>query len=84
MASEKIIMYSIACPQCKLLEKKFNELGIEYELENVKDDTEKLGEAIKIGEEAGIKSFPFVKVNDKYMNFGEALKWAKGAYKNEN
>ena len=84
MASEKIIMYSIACPQCKTLEREFNKLGVEYELENIKDDTKKWGEAIKIAEEAGIKSFPFVKVNDKCMNFGEALRWAKGAYQNGN
>ena len=84
MASEKIIMYSIGCPQCKNLERQFNKLGIEYELEMVNYTEEKGQKIVKEAEDAGLKSFPFVKVNDKYMNFGEALRWAKGAYQNGN
>ena len=81
MASEKVIMYSKGCPQCKALERKFDKLGIEYEIEN---DTEKMLEAMDRAEKAGIKSFPFIKVNDKYMDYGEAIDWVREVYQNGN
>lgn len=83
MASEKIIMYSVGCPMCKNLEKKFNKLGVEYELENDFAKIDESGE-LKRAESVGIKSFPFIKVNDKYMDYGEAIDWLREVYQNGN
>lgn len=63
----QIIMYTTHCPNCKVLAMKMKEKNIDY--------VEKTGidEMIQLG----IRSVPYLKVDDKLLNFVEALKWVR-------
>lgn len=63
-----IILYSTNCPKCKILEKKLIDADIIFV---IKDDED---EMIK----KGFTSAPMLEVDDKIMDFGEAVKWVKG------
>lgn len=62
---EKVTLYTIGCPRCKILEKKLNEKGIKYL--SVSDEKEMVT--------LGIDSLPVLYVDGLKMNFGEAVKW---------
>lgn len=63
-----IKLFSTHCPKCNVLEMKFKEKGIQYEL--VTDDEDLL----KTAKALGIMSAPFVVGEDKkYYTFPEAL-----------
>lgn len=61
----EIKLYTTHCPQCKALETKLNKKAIIY---SVCEDVEEM-------KELGFKSAPILKVNDKYYNFSDAIKW---------
>lgn len=61
----KIVLYTIGCPQCKVLEKKLDSKGIQYEVNESKEEMIALG----------IKSAPVLKIDDRLMKFSEAVKW---------
>ena len=63
--NKKIILYTIGCPNCRVLERKLDSKGIKYQ--SVTD--------LQIMEEKGIKSAPFLEVGDELMNFSQALRW---------
>ena len=62
-----IVFYTTHCPMCNVLKKKLDEKQIPY-TENTNTD-----EMIKLG----FTQVPILKINDKYMNFVDSLKWIK-------
>ena len=63
----KCVLYSNGCPKCKVLTKKLNEGGINYE---VVTDIEKV-------REKGFMTLPLLEVDGKNMAFGDAIKWVE-------
>lgn len=62
----KVVLYTIDCPKCKVLEKKMKMKGIEFEACH---DMKKM-------EELGMTSAPRVQVDDgELMDFTKANKW---------
>lgn len=62
-----IILYTIDCPKCKVLERKLEEKNIQYE---VCKDT-------NIMAEKGYMYLPILEIDDKVFNFKEAVDWIK-------
>lgn len=62
---DKIILYSTNCPKCKVIEKKLNAKGLEYEVSN----------DIEFLITKGFKQAPVLQVGYQYMPFAEANKW---------
>ena len=60
-----VTLYSIGCPKCNILEKKLNDAGITYLLI---DDR-------RILEKKGFDFMPVLEVDDKMMNYNEAINW---------
>lgn len=59
------ILYSTGCPKCEVLKKKLAEKGIQYTENNSVDEMLKLG----------IEAVPVLKVNDRLLDFKEAVDW---------
>jgi glutaredoxin-related protein len=62
-----VTFYSTGCPKCKILEAKLKEANIEYEKVTDIEEFKKLG----------IMSAPVLKVDDKVLPFGDAVRWVK-------
>lgn len=60
-----VVLYSIDCPKCKILEKKLDQAGIQYDV--CKDRG--------IMEQKGFDFMPVLDVDGQIMDFGEAAKW---------
>lgn len=60
----KPILYTIDCPSCKVLEKKLEIKGIEYDTVDC-----------RINNPKGITQFPQLEVDGNLMNYGDANKW---------
>lgn len=60
-----IILYSIDCPKCKILEKKLNNVGITYSVVKDRD----------IIRYKGMDLMPVLEVDGKRMGFKEAVDW---------
>jgi hypothetical protein len=61
-----MILFSTNCPQCKVLEKKLIQKGIEFEITN------DIQELIDLG----IKRAPILKTDDnQYLDFSNAIKY---------
>ena len=58
-----IILYTVDCPKCKVLEKKLNNANISFE---VCKDT-------KLMAEKNISKLPMLEVDDKMLTFKEAV-----------
>lgn len=67
-----VTLFTTHCPQCNVLEKVLKQNNIEF---NTVDNQE---EILKVAEEKQIYTSPILKVDDKYMEFKEALAWARG------
>lgn len=61
-------MYTTGCPRCNVLKKKLDEKGIQYEMITDKD--------IMISK--GFSVIPILEVDDRIMEFAEAVKWING------
>lgn len=59
------ILYSTGCPKCDVLKKKLAEKGVQYTENNSVDEMLKLG----------IEAVPVLKVNDRLLDFKEAVDW---------
>ena len=60
-----VVLYSTHCPKCKVLETKMKQKKVEYvEVDDVDAMLAK-----------GIKSAPYLEVDDTMMDFNEAVKW---------
>ena len=62
---QDIVLYSTHCPKCRILETKLKQKGIKYTEEN---DVKKMLDM-------GLKSVPWLCVDGKMMDFGQANKW---------
>ena len=60
-----ITLFSTGCPRCLVLEQKLKQQGINFKIEH------DIQEII----EKGFMSAPILKVNNRYLEFGEAVKW---------
>lgn len=60
-----MVLYSTGCPVCKILEKKLNEKGINYETNTNVDYMLTLG----------ITSVPVLEVNGNLLKAKEAMEW---------
>lgn len=61
----KIILYTIGCPKCKVLESKLDKKGIKYER----------CEDIETMRQKNLKSAPVLEVDGELMEFSLAIKW---------
>ena len=60
-----IKFYTTHCPKCRVLELKLKQKGIDYEeFDNVEEMLAK-----------GLTSAPYLEVDDKLLNFSEAVKY---------
>lgn len=64
---EKVILYTIHCPQCKVLSIKLDRANIKYEV----------CEDLELMKAKGFLSMPVLQVGDKIYNFKQALEWVK-------
>lgn len=63
---EVIVVYTIGCPQCDILEKKLQQKQIVYN--TINDE--------KIFDKLNIEEFPMMSVNDgPLMNYKQAITW---------
>lgn len=60
----KPILYTIDCPACKILEKKLNNKGIEYDTIDARENNPK-----------SMTEFPQLEVDGNIMNYSDAAKW---------
>ena len=60
-----IILFSNNCPRCKILKQKLDNKQIKY---IISDDFDEIIEQ-------GLQTAPILKVDDKYLQFGEAIKF---------
>jgi hypothetical protein len=63
-----IILYTIDCPRCKVLEKKLQQKGINYSICN----------DIKIMTEKNIQELPVLSIDEKLYQYKEAINWING------
>ena len=63
--NDEIVLYSTDCPKCKVLESKLQTAGIFY-TKNTNVDT-----MLSLG----FTTTPKLKVNNKYLDFSQAVKW---------
>ena len=59
----KIILYTIDCPKCKILEKKLNMNNIQYDI--CKDT--------KLMEEKNIQKLPMLSIDERLYSYKEAV-----------
>lgn len=60
-----VTLYSTGCPRCKILHQKLDAANIEYSVSDNIDDIVS----------QGFMSVPVLKVDNNYMDFGQAVKW---------
>lgn len=60
-----VMLYTIDCPKCKILESKLNSKNIPYE---VFKDRDKMIEK-------GLSTMPVLEVDGDLLDFGQAVKW---------
>lgn len=68
---DNIRLYSTHCPKCRVVEKKLEQAGIQYELIDAKENQEVLDELMALG----VRQMPVLKVNDELLEFSEIIKW---------
>lgn len=61
----KVVLYTINCPRCIVLEKKLDAKGVTYEKFEDKDKMI----------EMGMSTMPVLEVDGIRMNFAEAVNW---------
>ena len=60
-----VVLYTIDCPKCKVLETKLNSKNIPYEVFKDKDKMI----------EKGLSTMPVLEVDGQLLDFGQAVKW---------
>lgn len=71
---DDIILYTIGCPACNILEKKMDDAGLIYS--KITDE--------KVMEEKGFKMLPVVQINNTLFTFAEMVQLLKGGTINGN
>ena len=62
-----LTLYSTHCPQCKVLQAKLDQAGLEYKLVEDQD----------VMIEKGFMSAPILEVDGAVLNFSKAIQWIK-------
>lgn len=65
MHDKSVVLYSTGCPKCGILKRKLDERGVVYETVSDVDEMLRLG----------INSAPYLGVDDKLMDFNQAVGW---------
>lgn len=65
VTDDEIVLYSTGCPKCKILETKLKNKGIYYTKNTSIEDMIS----------RGFTNVPVLKVNEIYLDFGDAVKW---------
>ena len=68
---DNIRLYSTHCPKCRVVEKKLEQAGIQYELIDAKGNNK----VIDMLSAKGIRQMPVLEVEDKLLGFSEIIKW---------
>ena len=63
--NKNVILYTIHCPKCTILEKKLASKNIKFTI----------SEDIEIMMNKGFKSAPMLEVDGEIYDFGQAVKW---------
>ena len=63
-----VVLFTIDCPKCKILEKKLEQSGIEYAVCRDKE----------LMIEQGFDLLPVLKVDKEVLGFKEAIEWLNG------
>lgn len=63
----EITLFSTGCPKCKVLKKKLDDAGIDYETKTDPDEMIKLG----------FKTAPMLGVGEDYYDFSKAIAWLR-------
>ena len=63
--NKSIILYTVHCPKCNVLEKKLTSKNISFKVD---EDLEEMMEK-------GFTSAPMLEVNGEIYDFGQAIKW---------
>ena len=61
----RVILYTIHCPKCDILEQKLNMKNVEYTLI---DD-------VSVIQAKGLDAMPVLEVDGELLDFGAAVKW---------
>lgn len=69
---DKIVLYTVNCPKCKVLALKLRQKNINFE--TVSD----VDEVVEIGREHGIASAPILQIDSDYLDFSQAIKYVNG------
>ena len=62
---ENVVLYSTNCPKCIVLEHKLRDKGIQFSISRDMD----------VMHEKGFMSAPMLEVDNKTMNFVDAIEW---------
>lgn len=63
-----IVAYSTNCPKCKILKKKLESSGLEYEF--IEDEEE----VLRVAREHNILEAPFTIIDGEVLNFSQTIK----------
>jgi hypothetical protein len=63
----KVVLYTVHCPKCKILEKKLEQSKIKYDV----------CEDLDLMLAKGFQTAPVLDVDGKIMEFKEAVQWVK-------
>ena len=69
-----ITLYTIGCPQCRVLEKKLKDAGVDFDIETNEE----------VMMQKGFIQSPMLQVDDSVYNFSEAINWLKEYTTNGN
>lgn len=65
--NKNVVLYTLGCPNCKMLKMLLDKKGIQYTVNESKEEMEALG----------ITSIPTLQVGDDMYNYERAKQWAK-------
>lgn len=71
---DELILYTIGCPKCNVLEKKLDSSGLAYK--KITD--------IETMKEKGYTTLPILEINDIKHDFASAVKWINERITNEH
>lgn len=69
---DKIVLYTVNCPKCKVLELKLRQKNVDFE---TVDDAD---EVVEVGRRQGITSAPILQIDSDYLDFSQAIKYVNG------
>ena len=63
----RVVLYTIGCPKCKVLEKKLEDAGVKFETVT----------QISVMARNGMNELPVLEVDGERMDFSQAIRWIK-------